>query len=135
MDLGKEIGSRIGELIEQRGLDNQKTAKLLSKLRPGSTVEGFRRQIIRWRDGQIPEYEQAVLLAQVLEADVSELRPAEMTQAEADRLRAATERRGPHVAELERENQELKTALQKMREEGRETREQPKPGSRTRKGA
>lgn len=129
MTLGQQIGRRIEEVIAERGLSYRRVQLRLCELRPGSTESGWRTQLVRWRRGQVPEPEQARLLAEALEVDPAEFTPAAVTQAQFDDLQAelASLRR---LADAERQqNEELRAQLARLERLGRRPQDMLKPNA------
>jgi transcriptional regulator with XRE-family HTH domain len=135
MTLGKQIGGRLDALMSEQGMTNLGLAELLTELRPGSTASGWRSQLIAWRTkGRMVSPANAELLAQALGVDVSEFLPAQVTQADHDRVVAeATRAQAEHEAEMRRLREEMDRTVADALTTQRQPREMPKPGSRTKR--
>lgn len=91
VNVGELIGERLEALIAERGLSYRQLHLRLCELRPGTSEVSWRVRVLRWRQGQVPEPEQAQLLADALGVDVAEFQPAAATQADYDDVCARLE--------------------------------------------
>jgi hypothetical protein len=88
--------------MRQRGLSGSSLARLLHQLNPAVKESSYRRDISRWKRGEIPQEHNRVLLAEVLGLDADSLaRPA---FARMELLEAALARLQQRFAALEEEH-------------------------------